>query len=124
MQVKYPDPSLYNCKHKREDRLIEHLQAKFKVEPMSRFYYPEWDKTTVTAGSSKQSTEPHSKKDDRLGTKYAAKLPAKSFTLKKYGKYGQSLLSGLHLQTVEIKQVRLLLVQKSQWIQVIIKRLL
>ena len=92
VQVKYPDPSLYNCKHKREDRLIEHLQAKFKVEPMSRFYYPEWDKTTVTAGSSKQSTEPHSKKDDRLGTKYAAKLPAKSFTLKKYGKYGQEPL--------------------------------
>lgn len=92
VQVKYPDPSLYNCKHKREDRLIEHLQAKFKVEPMSRFYYPEWDKMTVTAGSSKQSTEPHSKKDDRLGTKYAAKLPAKSFTLKKYGKYGQEPL--------------------------------
>lgn len=92
VQVKYPDPSLYNCKHKREDRLIEHLQAKFKVEPMSRFYYPEWDKTTVTAGSSKQSTEPHSKKDDRLGTKYAAKLPAKSFTLNKYGKYGQEPL--------------------------------
>lgn len=92
VQVKYPDPSLYNCKHKREDRLIEHLQAKFKVEPMSRFYYPEWDKTTVTAGSSKQSTEPHSKKDDKLGTKYAAKLPAKSFTLKKYGKYGQEPL--------------------------------
>lgn len=92
IQVKYPDPSLYNCKHKREDRLIEHLQAKFKVEPMSRFYYPEWDKTTVTAGSSKQSTEPHSKKDDRFGTKYAAKLPAKSFTPKKYGKYGQEPL--------------------------------
>ncbi|MDK7785327.1 Rib/alpha-like domain-containing protein [Bifidobacterium sp. UMB6791A] len=92
VQVKYPDPSLYNCKHKREDRLIEHLQAKFKVEPMSRFYYPEWDKTTVTAGSSKQSTEPHSKKDDSRGTKYAAKLPAKSFTLKKYGKYGQEPL--------------------------------
>lgn len=92
VQVKYPDPSLYNCKHKREDRLIEHLQAKFKVEPMSRFYYPEWDKTTVTAGSSKQSTEPHSKKDDRRGTKYAKKLPAKSFTLNKYGKWGQDPL--------------------------------
>lgn len=92
VQVKYPDPSLYNCKHKREDRLIEHLQAKFKVEPMSRFYYPEWDNTTVTAGSSKQSTEPHSKKDDRYGTKYAKKLPAKSFTLEKYGKYGQEPL--------------------------------
>ena len=92
IQVKYPDPSLYNCKHSQKDRLIEHLQAKFKVEPMSRFYYPEWDNTTVTAGSSKQSTEPHSKKDDRRGTKYAAKLPAKSFTLKKYGKYGQERL--------------------------------
>lgn len=92
VQVKYPDPSLYNCKHKREDRLIEHLQAKFKVEPMSRFYYPEWDNTTVTAGSSKQSTEPHSKKDDRYGTKCAKKLPAKSFTLEKYGKYGQEPL--------------------------------
>lgn len=92
VQVKYPDPSLYNCKHKPEDRLIEHLQAKFKVEPMSRFYYPEWDNTTVTAGSSKQSTEPHSKKDDRRGTKYAKKLPAKSFTLEKYGKWGQDPL--------------------------------
>lgn len=92
VQVKYPDPSLYNCKRSPNDRLIEHLQAKFKVEPMSRFYYPEWDKTTVTAGSSKQSTEPHSKKDDRRGTKYAKKLPAKSFTPKKYGKYGQEPL--------------------------------
>lgn len=92
VQVKYPDPSLYNCKHRPEDRLTEHLQAKFKVEPMSRFYYPEWDNTTVTAGSSKQSTEPHSKKDDSRGTKYAAKLPAKSFTPKKYGKYGQEPL--------------------------------
>ena len=92
VQVKYPDPSLYNCKRSPNDRLIEHLQAKFKVEPMSRFYYPEWDKTTVTAGSSKQSTEPHSKKDDSRGTKYAAKLPAKSFTLNKYGKYGQEPL--------------------------------
>lgn len=92
VQVKYPDPSLYNCKRSPNDRLIEHLQAKFKVEPMSRFYYPEWDNTTVTAGSSKQSTEPHSKKDDRRGTKYAKKLPAKSFTLEKYGKYGQEPL--------------------------------
>ena len=92
IQVKYPDPSLYNCKHSQKDRLIEHLQAKFKVEPMSRFYYPEWDNTTVTAGSSKQSTEPHSKKDDSRGTKYAAKLPAKSFKPKKYGKYGQEPL--------------------------------
>ncbi|MDZ7544487.1 Rib/alpha-like domain-containing protein [Gardnerella piotii] len=92
VQVKYPDPSLYNCKRSPNDRLIEHLQAKFKVEPMSRFYYPEWDNTTVTAGSSKQSTEPHSKKDDRRGTKYAKKLPAKSFTLNKYGKWGQDPL--------------------------------
>ena len=90
VKVTYPDPSLYNCKHR--DRLIEHLQAKFKVEPMSRFYYPEWDNTTVTAGSSKQSTEPHSKADSNLGTKYAKKLPAKSFTPKKYGKNGQEPL--------------------------------
>lgn len=103
VQVKYPDPSLYNCKRSPNDRLIEHLQAKFKVEPMSRFYYPEWDNTTVTAGSSKQSTEPHSKKDDRRGTKYAKKLPAKSFTLEKYGKYGQEPLKWSSLTNGGVK---------------------